>query len=218
MSACLKCGGTGFLLSGELCDCGVKTIYYVPEVLEVPMQYQGVRFNSRLLPPNVQGGYADYMDAMYRTLTSNSIQGRKNVLICAPPNTGKTVFAYSVLIDQYMKGVSVVPLMDIMEVRAIMMNPYDIDVEKVESISKSQVMFIKIPMDLPSRLAESMSTIIERRVRNSASTIFLYSGTYKDLIAQDTFGKLRMLIGDGSYNSIEVKSFYYEVKEENKKE
>ena len=42
------------------------------------------------------------------------------------------------------------------------------------------------------------------------STIFLFSGSQEDLIAQDKFGKFKALLGDGSYNSIEIKSWRQE--------
>jgi len=203
---CLKCGGTGILLSGERCDCDVNDNLQLPTSMKVPAQYQDIQFDERLVPGHLDISYGRYMSKLLRECTDKCIPFRRNVLICAPPNSGKTVLAYTVYSILYGRGIAVPELMDIMELRNIMMNPYA-EQEKFEEFSEAQVAFIKIPQDLPNKLAETMSTIVERRVRRSKGTVFLFSGSKEDLIAQDRFGKLRALFGDGAFNSIEVRSW-----------
>ena len=205
--ACLKCGGSGFMCGNIPCDCGAKSPLIVPENLHVPSTYQSIRFNKELLPYGMHISYGAYMESLIKTCTSNIATFRQNILICSPPNSGKTVFAYTVIGMLFAKGVTMPELMDIMEVRNLLMSIYNVDQEKVKLLSTAPLAIIKLPMDLPPKFAETMSTIIERRVRHNGSTIFLYGGTKDDLLAQDTFGRLRSLLNDGSYNSIAVKSW-----------
>lgn len=205
---CLKCGGTGYTVHGKKCDCGsVEERVIIPDSIKIPQQYQSIVFSESLLPEYVDVSYKAYMRDLYRECTTCEKWFNRNILICAPPNSGKTVFAYSVIGTLYAKGVVVSDLMDIMEVRELIMAYYgDVRYSK-SNIAEAKIVFIKIPQDLPVKLAETMSTIVERRVRHGVGTIFLFSGTKEDLKAQDRFGKLQALIGDGSYNSIEVKSW-----------
>lgn len=207
---CLKCGGTGVLVSGELCDCGCTQELQLPTMLKVPIQYQGVRFDKGLVRSDLGSSYASYLDGIVRDITSSVLTFNKNICICSPPNSSKSVLAYTIYGLLFAKGYEIPKLMDIMEIRPVMMSLYSNDASLVTLISSAPVMFVKLPMDTPPRMAETMSMLIERRVRNNASTIFLYSGTKDDMFAQDTFGKLKQLSGDGSYNSIEFKSWRVE--------
>lgn len=210
MSKCIKCGDTGVLISGEKCDCGCIDNLILPTTMNIPSQYQNVRFDKCFLPQWLQSSYGECMDKLLVDCTNNLHTFHTNILICAPPNSGKTVFAYTVYGILYAKGQCIPRLMDIMEVREIMINYYNVNYEDIELLNMARVAIIKIPQDLPPKFAETISMIMERRVRNGNSTIFLFSGSQEDLLAQDRFGKFRALIGDGSYNSIKVKSWKQE--------
>lgn len=205
--ACLKCGDTGVKANGDVCDCGYMEQIELPTSMSVPSQYQGVRFDKTFLPTYLQDDYGQYVEKLIKDCTQNLSVFNKNILICAPPNSGKTVFAYTVYGLLFAKGQEIPNLMDIMEVREILMNYYNADLDKIELLSTAKLAIIKIPQDLPNKFGETISMIIERRVRNNCTTIFLYSGSQEDLLAQDRFGKFKAIIGDGSYNSIDVKSW-----------
>lgn len=207
--SCLKCGDTGILANGERCDCGINEEMILPTFIEIPLQYQCVRFNEQLLPKKIHPSYGSYMSKLMRDCTKDQHLFHKNVLICSPPNTGKTVFAYTVYSNLYAKGFIVPELLDIIEIREVLINLYSENKNRVEAINKTPILFVKIPQDLPTRFPETVSMIIERRVRKGYSTIFLFSGSKEDLIAQDRFGKLQALLGDGSYNSIELVSWTF---------
>ncbi len=204
---CLKCGGTGVLVSGETCDCGVCVECMLPAFVKVPSQYQNNCFDARLLPQWLPSDYGVFMTNLVRNFTTKQDLMHQNILICSPPNSGKTVMAYTVIGMLYMQGHKVFGLMDIMEVRGILMEQYHVDWESLGLLVDAPVIFIKIPLDIPARLAATVSTVVERRVRRGGSTVFLYSGCRDDLVAQDTFGNLQALFGDGSYNSVMVKSW-----------
>lgn len=205
--SCLKCGGTGWLANFEPCDCGITQAIAVPAYISVPAQYQDVRFDSRLLPKDLHVSYGEYMDRLLRDCTMDVGSYHKNVLVCSPPNSGKSVFAYTVNSILYAKGLLVADLMDILEIRDVLLDIYGRHAEELEVINDAVILFVKIPLDLPNKVAETMSTLVERRVRKGHSTIFLYGGSDSDLKAQDRFGTLWSLLGDGSYNSIEIKSW-----------
>jgi len=202
--ACLKCGGTGLLLNGDKCDCGVVDEIILPECLKIPNQYQSIRFDKSFLRKEMQNDYGVYMERLINDCVSRVSIFNKNLLICAPANSGKSVFAYTVYGILYANGIRTARFMDIVEARSILNNLYADDLNEVILLSTSPILILKIPTDVPSRFPEIMSTIVERRVRNNCSTIFLYNGTDSDLYALDKFGKLKQLFGDGSYNSIEV--------------
>lgn len=204
---CLKCGDTGVCINGEPCDCGIHIGFIMPSFIQVPEQYQNNPFDARLLPQWMPGDYGMFMTKLVKDCTVNNRYMHQNVLVCSPPNSGKTVMAYSVIGSLYAQGQKVFGLMDIMEVRALLMEPYHADREGILLFGESPVVFIKIPLELPTKLAAMMSLVVERRVRKGGSTVFLYSGAKEDLVAQDTFGRLQALFGDGAYNSILVKSW-----------
>lgn len=207
MRGCLICGDTGYDAFGEPCKaCSSNAESNVlPTLPTIPIQYQGVRFNKTFLPNDMQSEYGTYMEELIERVVKGT-DFYKNILICSRPNSGKTVFAYTVLGMLYNKGIVIPEVRDIIEVRDIMINYYA-DTDETELWSKAKLAIIKIPVDISVHMFDTMSTVVERRVRNNGSTIFLYGGTRKDILAQDRFGRLKSLEGDGSYNSIEIKTW-----------
>lgn len=185
--------------------CSKLKVSSLPVISTIPIQYQNVRFDRMFLPENLQETYGIYMEDLIDKIVKQS-GFYKNILICSRPNTGKTIFAYTVYGLLYNKGIKMPEVKDIMEVREILLDYYG-DADVADLWSTAKVAIIKIPSDIPPKLFDTVSTIIERRVRNNASTIFLYGGSKKDLLAQDKFNKLTYLEGDGSYNSLEIKSW-----------
>ena len=206
MKGCLICGGTKLTALGEACpNCSREKNESLPIISTIPVQYQNVRFDRMFLPETLQDSYGTYMEELIDRIVKQS-GFYKNILICSRPNSGKTIFAYTVYGLLYNKGVAMPEVRDIMEVRDVLLDYYG-DAEQVDLWSNAKLAIIKIPIDIPPKVFETMSMIIERRVRNNCSTIFLYGGTKKDLHAQDKFNKLMYLEGDGSYNSLEIKSW-----------
>lgn len=205
-NGCLLCGGTKITALGKPCpNCSSKQDESLPTISTIPMQYQNVKFDRMFLPENLQSTYGVYMEELIQKIV-NGVGFYKNILICSRPNSGKTIFAYTVYGMLYNKGVIMPPVKDIFEVRDVFVDYYG-DSDELELWSTSKVAIIKIPMDITSKVFDTMSMIIERRVRNNCSTIFLYGGSKKDIVTQDRFNKLAYLEGDGSYNSIEIKSW-----------
>ena len=208
MAGCLKCGDTGITVLGEVCTCGAKRDFALPLCLNVPVQYQGVRFAIEFIDEELRYTYGEFMRKLLVDCTEHLGQFHKNYIICAPPNSGKTIWAYTVYGLLFAKGVQVPEIMDLMQVREIFLDYYNKDQQELERLSTAPLAVIKLPWDLPNRFPETISTIVERRVRANGSTIFLFDGTQQELLARDTFGKLKLLSGDGSYNSVCIKSWW----------
>lgn len=209
-SVCLKCGGTGIQVDGSNCDCVDRDYVNTPIVLEIPSIYQTAEFSAMLVPVKMPRLYGIELEDIINVIKS---KGRytHNLLICSPPNTGKTVFAYTVYKHQYLHGIPMSELMDLIEVKELLnSNSYDDSVMRAkDKLITSPVSIVKIPLDLPSKFAEIMSTYLERKVRKNGIVIYLYGGSISDLQNQDRYGVLKNLIRDGSYNSIKVLNYVY---------
>lgn len=205
--SCLKCADTGYDVFGQKCEsCDYWHVHKIPILLNIPSQYQGVQFDRSFLPKYLQDGYGSYVESLIPTVVGN-INAIRNILICAPPNSGKTIMCYDIMARLFEKGVEIPLLYDLLEVRELF-NSFSSDKNLLEQICNSRLVFIKIPYDVPARFGETISTIIDRRVRHNGGTIFIYNGSVEDLKNLDKYDRFTALIGDGSFNTIEVKSWY----------
>lgn len=207
---CAKCGGSGWLLGGGMCDCKFNADTFFKEVscLEIPEQYRSVHFNEGLVPIDVDRAYAKKLSELYTGISTARICNH-NYLICSPHRHSKTIFAYSCIERLFRGGLTVFPVYDIMELRRIMR---DVDNGKEnflqsgnpEDIWTVPYLFAKLPVYPAWEVYDSVDTLINRRVRRGGSTILLYSGRYSNLTRNDTNDLFVYMRGDGSFNSIEV--------------
>lgn len=203
---CLKCGGTGFLLSGEPCpDCSEELGVLTPIVHGVPAQYQGIQFDKSFLPEKEQKTYGVFMEELLDNIIHDYAYYQKNLLICSRPNSGKTVWAYNLYSILASKGYEIPPLRDISEVRSIL-NSYD-NKQEAQLFSSARCAIVKIPRDIQPWMFDTMSYLVERRVRSNGFTIFLFGGSLDELKLLDRFDKLKYLRGTGAYNTIKIESF-----------
>lgn len=204
---CLICGGTFTDANGNPCPNCKQTVKMVPRSTAVPIQYQGVKFDSSFVPMNMQKVYGSYMDNLMQEIITNIGIFQKNILICSRPNSGKTVWAYSLYATLTSKGIPMYPVCDLLEARSLL-NSYDkAQQENVKLLSTARCAVIKVPRDLQAWMFDIILYIIERRVQYNGFTIFLFGGTETDIKNQDKFDKMKYLRGSGAYHSIEVKSF-----------
>lgn len=206
---CIKCGNTGVCADGSRCNCGASSKDLIlPTRLNVPMQYQNVKYSSCFVKDRLRNTFGVFMEKLLGDIDTRLYSVCQNYIICAPPNSGCTVWAYNVIGTLYTKGILMPDLMDLMQVRSILFDFYNKkNSEQSELIDKAKMMIVRLPMDLPSKFPETVSTIIDRRVRRGNSTVFLFRGNRNDLLSQDTFGKLAALEGDGCFNSVRIESF-----------
>lgn len=202
------CGGTGKILpDGKPCPiCSKEKLDNPPVVFGVPAQYQGIKFDKSFLPEKMQKYYGQYMEDLMEEIVTNISTFQKNILICSRPNSGKTVWSYNLYSQLTGMGINMPLLRDLAEVRNIL-NAYDADVQEAQLFSTARCAIVRVPRDIQAWMFDCMSFIVERRVRSSGFTIFLYGGEESDLKNQDRFGKLKYLKGSGAYNTIQIKSF-----------
>lgn len=207
-NVCIRCGNTGRLASGAICSCGAyNTGLVLPVHMKVPLQYQSIKYDRQFIRQELRETLGLFMERLFKEITNDLYAFCRNYIICAPANSGKTVWAYNLYAVLYSKGEAMPEILDIMQVREAMLNYYTENKDLLDKINNAKVMVVRLPMDLPNKFADTISTIVDRRVRNNCPTIFIYNGSRNDLYAQDRFEKLKYLEGDGTYNTICIKSF-----------
>lgn len=215
MKYCPICGGTGVLLDGTPCPCqqNEDDIYSGADCLSIPETYRGVAFNSILLPKNMGTYYAKFMQDTYDMLTSLRWRN-KNIIICSPAQTGKSVLAYTVVQSLFKKGLDVFPLMDILEIKRVMQDieynrSTSLGVENPQILLTTPYLFAYIPASLTYDVFDTAAVLVSRRVRRGNSTILLYQGNWNYLASADTKGSLKNMAGSGALTTVEVHNFTY---------
>lgn len=204
--SCLICGGTLKTALGEPCpECTKKEGLQAPVVAGIPLQYQGVNFDKSFLPQELQKDYGTFMEDLLITIVNDIAFYQKNLIICSRPNSGKTVWAYTLYARLIAKGFETPPLMDIVEARDAL-NTWD-NKEKGILLSSARCAVIKIPRDMQFWMFDTMSYILERRVRSNGFTIFLFGGSLDDLNAIDRKSTLSVMRGTGAYNTVKIHSY-----------
>lgn len=207
MPYCPKCGNTGRKLDGSPCECvtPTDTLYADLVGMDLPEQYQGVRFSGALVPTDCGPSYAPLLEKWHTAITTLQAESH-NLCICSPPNHSKTVWAYSCLQNLFRQRVPVVPLYDVLEIRRKMMD-YDMGRSDEESLYTVPYLFVRIPAEVNYLVRTTIATILDRRVRQGHTTIFLYNGTWGTLTYGDDTGVISGLQGDGSFTSLDVYSY-----------
>ena len=212
-SNCLKCGGTGKLVDGKPCpDCSDELRKESQQKFiqsSVPSQYQDKTFDVAFVPMSEREGYGKFMDGLLTDIYKDPGAYQKNMLICSRPNSGKTIWAYTLVKILADKGYVVPPVLDLIQVRDAL-NYSTRDTELSESISKSRCLIVKIPADVTFWMIDIIMYILERRVPNNGFTIFLFNGNYEQLKQADKNKRLSHLRGDGGWHTIKVEDFNYE--------
>lgn len=214
MSYCTKCGNTGININGDVCECqvNVKSFYDSISCLDIPEQYRGIMFNKILVPKDIDESYANFLQTVHDKITGGKWR-QHNLLLASPIGHSKTILAYSCIESLFRHSQATFPVFDVLEIKRILTD-MDLcrkqlyEVENPESVITAPLLFIKIPRMLSWEVYDTISVILDRRVRRGNSTIFIFDGTWQQLVYSDKNNILSGLVGDGSYNTLEVKSWY----------
>jgi hypothetical protein len=188
-----------------------QSFYESISCLDIPEQYQGIRFNPSLVPTDIHESYSKYLSDVHDTITSGKWKNH-NVVISSPINHSKTILAYSCLESLFRNGISTFPVYDILEIKR-MLTDFDLcrkqayEIEHPESILTVPILFVKIPRVSSWEIYDAISLLLDRRVRRGNSTIFLFNGTWSQLVYNDKNNILTGLLGDGTYSTLESKSW-----------
>lgn len=210
---CILCGGEREDLDGNPCICmqRVTSVYDAISCLEVPEQYRGITFTKELLPPDLDLSYGEFLQELYTTILQGIIP-KENLLIASPVNHGKSVFAYSCIEQLFRRGYPILPVYDVLELTNIMTN-FDMgrkqtyEVEHPEYVTEIPLLFAKIPRVSRFDVFDSISMVLDRRVRHGGTTIFLFDGTYSYLSQMDRNDVLEGLAGNGHFTTFKVKTW-----------
>lgn len=210
---CVKCGNTGIDIDGNPCTCrfNAQSFYDTVSCLNVPEQYRGIIFSKFLVPKDMPEAYADYMENLYNDIVSLKLK-QHNICLCSPIGHSKTILAYSCMETLFRNGVELFPVFDVLELKRIMLDT-DMcrksfyEVQSPELLINGVYLFAKVPRMATWEVYDTMAVLLDRRVRRGNSTIFLYDGTWEQLIRNDKQGILTGLLGDGNYNTIEARTW-----------
>lgn len=210
LTGCLKCGGDGQMANGKPCpDCFEKIKKRASarkNVATVPTQYQGVSFDKSFLPYDEQKKYGAFMEDLLKTIYADCGLYQKNYLICSRPNSGKTVWGYSLITLLADKGYYIPPIMDLVTIRDIL-NYSNKDSATAEDIQSARGLIVRVPADAQFWMLDIILYILERRVARNGFTIFLYNGKYEQLKQCDKNGKLPYIIGNGAWHTVKLEDF-----------
>lgn len=194
---CSKCGNTGILPGGKPCTCKMDKEKYMGmySVMDVPIQYQSIEFDSIFLP-EVSSTYKLVMQDLYNDLLDVNATPT-NILICSPPQSGKHVLAYSVMQKLYATGSIVFPIKDALELRQ-MIQALDYGKEENANLFKCPVLFVSIPPMLVPSVFETLTILMTRRTLLNLTTVFLYNGMFNQLEEADRSKTYTGYSSDGS--------------------
>lgn len=210
---CVKCGGLGVDAYNNPCECSIRADVFdgTYSCLDIPQQYRGTMFNKLLVPSDCGLDYADYLESVFEKVTSMQWQG-KNVVIASPVQHSKTILAYSCIEMLFRGNIPVFPVYDVLELYRAMIDgdlgrKASNDIAEPENIVKVPILFAKIPRVVRWELYDAIALIVSRRVARGNSTLFLYDGAWWQLTANDKNGTLTGMMGDGSFGTLEVKTW-----------
>lgn len=210
---CVKCGDTGITWDMQPCTCrhNVTSIYDGVSCLDIPEQYRNILFNKSLVPMDMDKGYAEFLDSVHTSITLGK-WGNHNLCIASPISHSKTIMAYSCINALFRAGIDIFPIYDVLELYRIITD-MDLGKKGVYEISEPEkivsvpILFAKIPRVSRWEVYDCISLLVDRRVRRGVSTIFLYDGTWQHLVNNDKNDIISGMAGNGSFGTIEVKSW-----------
>lgn len=213
MAFCPKCGNTGILIDGTPCGCRLNEDFLFNGLvcMDIPEQYQGLSFNPALISVDMGDAYRNFMSNIYDSITSMKWKFR-NMVICSPPSCSKTILAYCIIQTLFRKGIETFPMYDINEIKRIMTDmdfsrKQTYSVKDPEKLYLAPYLFVRIPTLISLETYDAIATLLDRRVRRGNATIFLYNGTWESLTRLDSMGIMSSLLGDGSYGTLENKTW-----------
>ena len=203
---CELCGNTLSDIMGNPCECTNKPISYSPILNHcdfIPKIYKGIKFNKDLVKSSMPEIYGNFLDKTRNLLIRGKFH--KNLLLCSPINTSKTIWVYDIIGTLFSLNQEVAPYFDLLEIKRILLDIYSKDFDYIYTVP---ILFVKIPLEVNKYIFNSIETLIDRRIKKDVFTILTYQGNYKALSGVDEFNLLSDLRGDGSFKSILIEQYY----------
>lgn len=217
---CSKCGNTGEIFAtGESCYCKkgqVSDVFNTTPCLHVPEQYRGLQFDTNLVPADCSSYYPYYLEKLQQEIRTMKLRNQ-NIFIGAPAKHSKTIFAETLIQELFRKAVDTFPLVDVLELKRYLSDydrgkkstDYPEEYPPIGLIYTTPYLFLKLPADLGYETFITLKQILDRRLRRNGSvTIVLSDYPWSYIIKADKTGILEGLVGDGSFGTLQNKSFF----------
>lgn len=216
MAKCYKCYDTGFLKSGERCDCKKEVIEAndMDSLDFIPNKYYKVLLNPSLINA-VTPEYPDELINLQENILRAMVL-KRNHFLYAPPNSSKTVFVYSVLQQLYVYNVNIYPYLDLNELKLVlsMLDSNSKDIPYLRdtfvdpyTLFEVPVLFVKTPIRSDGGTYETLRTILDRRARRGLGTIIVSDIPWQAFILRDRFRYISSLVGSGDYKTIYLREY-----------
>lgn len=203
---CYNCGNTLFDFDGNPCSCTIKSdrkYRFGTSLCDfVPLSYRGIKFDKNLVNADMPDAYREFLQRLRLDIISMKFR-YKNILICSPIGTSKTIWVYDICEELMARNITVAPYYDLLEIRVKLLE------YKESEIYDSDVLFAKIPLVIDKYTFNILSTLLDRRVRKSKTTIITYQGIYQSLSGVDEYKILSSMRGDGSLSSLRIEQFNF---------
>lgn len=224
---CKLCGGTKKLpKSGEDCPVCVNATRAIFEemCLTIPQSYRGLNFAADNVKDDLGPAYKSVLSNIFED-TSKLKMFRRNYFIGSPPKHSKTVMCYSAIQRLFHEHIPTYPLFDLNEIRRLILDmemgnakPYVSEGMDIvpENLYQAPILFVKVPDMLTFATIDTLLLLLDRRTRRSNTTVFIYNGTWENLLKIDKQNRLKHLEDDGTLGTLSVHSWrqFEEVKSE----
>ena len=195
MEVCPICGGTGITPDYEICSCQRVNSEEVNDTnlgFEIPECYK-LKFDGLLMSEPYNKKYGEEMNNIYREYCS---QPSLNYFIHFPPNTGKTVFMYSLLANASNSLTRFKPS-SLKELEPELKSGNDIS-----DIVSSDILIIYLEDVFPIYTQQVISTVLSERIRRNKKTLILSNTSWEVLTKR--FPGLNSYKGDGNFKTFKV--------------
>lgn len=195
MDVCPICGGTGVTPDYEICSCQRVNTEEVNETsigFEIPECYK-LKFDGLLMSEPYNKKYGEVMNNIYREYCSRP---RLNYFINFPPNTGKTVFMYSLLLNASSELTRFRPT-NLKELEYELKSGSD-----VSDIVSSDILIIYLEDVFPVYMQQVLSTVLSERIRRDKKTLILSNTSWTNLTKR--FPGMNTYNGDGNFKTFKI--------------
>lgn len=219
MAHCFTCGGHGFL-DHECPECGMKpkkssilqikeksaSIIDTAKSVQVPSCYLGVTWDSdKLKRAHAESlndltfmKYCDQLDKIHTIFASGKIPPR-SVIVVAPPQHSKMIWAYSCMQMAISAGLTVAPMLDSLEVKRLVVLAAERPRQtylgiNFEDYVNSDVLFITITKTAYREEAYAViEDMLDKRTRRGLPTFFISRYNLETLSKRDYSGNFELI-------------------------
>lgn len=176
--SCFYCGGSGIKPNGEKCSCvnsnsviDTSGLYFLPKV------FQNLEFVKEFCKN-------EKIYETFKALQQSKEFLQQVVFIYGEPGTSKVAFAYALLNECYQKNYSVLPVLNILELKSAMNSKYQYTKNYeigLSDVANSDFLCVKIDSPPSSYVLSELVNLIGLRRNRQKGLLIMSSISLKDL-------------------------------------